>query len=93
VLLRHHGVHVTAVDEAGEFVARGVFAQPRQRLGQVGALQARTLADVRQAPRQQRNRRHHHRHQQKVPQFNGPRIDLRLAQAITAMVAPNSSTA
>jgi len=40
VLLLQQLLHVAAVDEAGELVARGVLAQARQGLRQLGTLHA-----------------------------------------------------
>ena len=79
VFLVHQLLHVALVDQAGELVARGVLAQPRQCLRQFRPLQPRAVPHARQACRQQRHGRHHGGHQQEVTQFDGQRIDTRVA--------------
>ena len=78
VLLLHQFLHVALVDQAGEFVARGVFAQARQGLRQFGPLQARPVAHAAQAAGQHRHRRHHRGHQQEVAELDGQRVSARV---------------
>jgi hypothetical protein len=69
VLLFHQFAHVAAVDQAGQLVARGQFADAHQRRCQVLPLAARPQPHRRQAPGQQRHRRRHRGHQQEVAEL------------------------
>ena len=78
MLLHDQRLHVAAVGQAREFVARGLLAQSGQRLRQLGAVQARAMAQPRQAAGQDRHRRQHGGHEQEMSELDRRRVGQRV---------------